>query len=134
MSDCIFCKIVAGQVPNHTVYEDEFFLAFLDIFPHTKGHTIVIPKTHKDNFFALTESEARDWIVVTKKTMAKIQDVLNPDGFNVGWNENPTAGQVVPHLHFHIMPRYKGDGGGSMHTIIKNPGPISVAELAKQFQ
>lgn len=132
--DCIFCKISARQIPNHTVYEDENHLAFLDIFPCALGHTVVIPKIHKDNFAVLKEAEAQNLILAVKKTMAKIQTVLNPDGFNVGWNENPAAGQAVPHFHVHIMPRYSGDGGGSQHSIIKNPGDISVAELAKKFK
>jgi len=65
--------------------------------------------------------------------MEKIQAVLKPDGFNVGWNQSPAGGQVVPHLHIHIMPRYEGDGGGSMHSIVNNPGSVSVGEVARLF-
>src|SRR3989339_1386190 len=113
--DCIFCDIVSGSVPNHTVYQDENFLAFLDIFPHAKGHTVLIPKAHRDNFAVLTDEETSGLALAIKKAMEKVQMVLNPDGFNVGWNEDPAGGQVVPHLHVHIFPRYNGDGGGSMH-------------------
>jgi len=134
MSDCIFCKIVAGEVPNYTVYEDENFLAFLDIFPHALGHTVIIPKTHRDNFAELSVEEAQQLALVIKNTMARIQTVLNPGGFNVGWNENPIGGQVVPHLHVHIFPRFEGDGGTSVHSIIKNPGAIPVAEVAEKFK
>lgn len=134
MSDCIFCKIISGQVPNYTVYEDNKILAFLDIFPHALGHTVVIPKTHKDNFLALTESEAGELVLGVKKTMEKIQSVLKPDGFNVGWNENPAGGQVVPHLHIHIFPRYEGDGGGSVHSIVKKSTEINVKDLAEKFK
>lgn len=134
MSDCIFCKIVAGEVSNHTVYEDENFLAFLDIFPHALGHTVIIPKIHRNNFAELTEEETQKLSLVIKRTMARIQNVLNPDGFNVGWNENPIGGQVIPHLHVHIFPRFEGDGGTSVHSIIKNPGAISVAEVAEKFK
>ena len=133
MSDCIFCKILAKQVPNHTVYEDDFVLAFLDIFPHAKGHTVVIPKNHKNNFFEFNDEEAKALILGVKKTMERIDKVLQPEGFNVGWNEKPAGGQVVPHLHVHIFPRYTGDGGGSVHSIIKNPGDLSVEEIAKLF-
>ncbi|MEK7644033.1 MAG: HIT family protein [Patescibacteria group bacterium] len=133
MEECIFCKIINREIPNYTVFEDDYALAFLDIFPHAKGHTVVVPKIHRDNFASLSPDEAKKMIESVKKTMDKIQTVLNPDGFNVGWNENPAGGQVVPHLHFHIMPRYDGDGGGSMHTIIKNPGNVSPKELALLF-
>ncbi|MDO8509748.1 MAG: HIT family protein [bacterium] len=134
INNCIFCKIVKKEIPNYTVYEDDFVLAFLDIFPHAKGHTVVIPKEHKDNFAVLSDVEAERIIVGVKKTMNKIQTVLSPDGFNVGWNENPAGGQVVPHLHVHIFPRYNGDGGGSVHSIIKNPGDLSVKDLAVKFK
>lgn len=134
MSDCIFCKIIAGEIGNHTVYEDENFLAFLDIFPHALGHTVLVPKIHCNNFLELSEVDAGKLIVAVEKTIKRIKEVLNPDGFNVGWNENVAGGQVVPHLHMHIFPRYEGDGGGSMHSIIKNPGAISVAEVAEKFK
>ena len=131
--DCIFCKILNKQVPNYTVYEDEYVLAFLDIFPHAKGHTVVIPKRHAEKFVDLTEVETQCFASSIRKTMDKIQTVLRPDGFNVGWNEQPAGGQVVPHLHAHVFPRYTGDGGGSMHSIIKNPGELAVEEIAKLF-
>ena len=132
--DCIFCKIINKQIPNHTVYEDDNVLAFLDIFPHAKGHTVVIPKMHRENFVALSKEEMSSLILGVRKAMDRIQTVLQPDGFNVGWNENLAGGQAVPHLHVHIFPRYEGDGGGSVHSIIKNPGDISVKDLADKFK
>lgn len=131
--DCIFCKILKGEIPNYTVNEDENVLAFLDIYPHAKGHTIVIPKVHAETIFDLNEELLSSFYVAVKRTMEKLQDRLQPDGFNVGWNQNEVAGQVVPHLHMHIIPRYEGDGGGSIHSIIKNPGTVSVEELSKLF-
>ena len=131
--DCIFCKIIKGEIPNYTVYEDEHVLAFLDINPHAKGHTVVIPKVHAETFLDLNEELLEHLFIGVKKTMEKINNVLNPDGFNVGWNEKPAAGQVVPHLHVHIMPRYEGDEGGSMHSVINNSGDSSVEELSKLF-
>jgi histidine triad (HIT) family protein len=132
--DCIFCKIINKEIPNFTVFEDENVLAFLDIFPHAKGHTVVIPKKH---FADSSEMNGEDWKKFCsgiKKARDRIAEVLSPDGFNVGWNESPEAGQVVPHLHVHIFPRYKGDGGGSVHSIIKNPGGLSPKELHKKFE
>lgn len=132
--DCIFCKIIAGAVPNYTVYEDENVLAFLDIFPHAKGHTVVIPKQHIETPFDMEDKEWQDFFAGIKKTQDRIEQVLKPDGYNVGWNQKPAGGQAVPHLHAHIIPRYENDGGGSMHSIIKNPGDISPKDLAPLFK
>ncbi len=133
MTDCIFCKIIKGEIPNYTVYEDEKVLAFLDINPHAKGHTVVIPKVHVENYFDLNEDLLGHLSLGLRRSMEKIDKVLNPDGYNVGWNQGEVAGQVVPHLHIHIMPRYEGDGGGSMHSIVSNAGDIDVGDVAKLF-
>ncbi len=134
MDNCIFCKIGRGEIPAHKVYDDKKYLAFLDVKPHSKGHTVVIPKAHGVTVFDFSDQQLRELIVAVRKTMSRIQKVLQPDGFNVGWNHNSAAGQVVPHLHIHIMPRYMNDGGGSMHSIIKNPGTMSVDEVARLFR
>ncbi len=120
--DCIFCKIIKGEIPCKKVYEDENILAFLDAQPHTKGHTLVIPKKHAEVIFDLTNEESKNLILAVKKVMMELKSKIHCDGFNVGWNHNSAGGQVVPHLHVHIMPRYNGDGGGSMHSIINKPG------------
>lgn len=134
MSNCIFCKIVNKEIPNYTVYEDDFVLAFLDIFPHAKGHTVVIPKKHFDTPLDMDESEWQKFCAGLKKAQEKIEQVLKPSGYNVGWNQKPIGGQIVPHLHAHIMPRYEGDGGGSMHSIIKNPGDKTPKEVYEFFK
>lgn len=131
MSDCIFCKIGSGEIPSHKVYEDDNTLAFLDVKPHTKGHTVVIPKKHAVTIFDINDDKMKELILATKKAAQKIFDVLAPDGFNIGWNHNTAGGQVVPHLHIHIMPRWNNDGGGSMHSIVNSPS--NVEEVAKLF-
>lgn len=132
--ECIFCKIVNKEIPNYTVYEDGFVLAFLDIFPHAKGHTVVIPKKHFNTYLELNDEDARLMLQGVKEALERVNFVLKPDGFNVGWNERPAGGQVVPHLHFHIFPRYDKDQGGSMHSIINNPGDLSVQEVYNSFR
>jgi histidine triad (HIT) family protein len=134
MADCIFCKIASGEIPAHKVYEDESCFAFLDIKPHAKGHTVVIPKKHGTVLSDFNDKDIQYLILGVKKSMDKIKKVLSSDGFNVGWNQGSVAGQIVPHLHIHIMPRYINDGGGSMHSIINNPGKESVDEVAKKFK
>lgn len=131
--DCLFCKIVAGEIPCHKVYEDENTLAFLDIHPHAKGHTVVIPKKHAATIWDIN-TETFELVAAGLQTAAgKVQDTLQPDGMNIGINNGKAAGQAVGHMHWHILPRWNGDGGGSIHAIIKNPGDASVEELAKLF-
>ncbi len=110
MSTCIFCKIVAGELPSFKIYEDEHTLAFLDIHPVSTGHTLVIPKNHAGNIF---EISAEDWSHVqetVRKTALAIEKSLSADGINLNMNNREHAGQVVDHAHVHLIPRYKGDG------------------------
>ena len=134
MENCIFCKIASKIIPADIIYEDKNNLAFLDNKPHTKGHTIVIPKVHITTFLEMSDSAFTSLLLTVKKTTLKIKEKLDPDGFNIGWNHNTAAGQIVPHFHIHIMPRYNGDNGGSIHSIINNPGKKSVEEIAKLFK
>jgi len=132
--DCLFCKIINKEIPNYTVYEDDNVLAFLDIFPHAKGHTVVIPKKHFSDLSEISEIDWQDMSLALKNTQDKLKRVLNPDGFNIGINDKPVAGQVVPHVHWHIFPRYEGDGGGSVHSIVKKLENFDVTSLAELFK
>jgi len=134
MQECIFCKIVRGDIPNYTVYEDNHVLAFLDINPCAKGHTVVIPKVHSETLFDLNEDIIGNVFIAVKKVLEKIDIKLSPDGFNFGWNHGEAGGQSVPHLHVHVIPRWNNDGGGSMHSIVNKPGEQSVQEIAKFFE
>jgi len=131
--DCIFCKIIHGDIPNYTVYEDDYALAFLDIHPLVKGHTVVIPKVHAKILLDLSNEIVCDFFVDVKHVMELVENVFHPDGFTVGWNHGEAGGQVVPHLHVHILPRWDNDGGGNIHSIINNPGELSVEDVAKLF-
>ena len=131
--DCIFCKIIAGEVPCHKVYEDENVLAFLDIFPHAKGHTVVVPKKHINGIFDFTEEERAKFSAGLSATARRVNEVLKPEGMNIGVNDRPAAGQVVPHVHWHIFPRWAGDGGGSVHSIVKRNEEVNVEEVAGLF-
>ncbi len=133
MNDCLFCKIINKEVPNYTIYEDEFVVAFLDIFPHAKGHTVVIPKTHAVTLQEFDDVMVRHYLGGVKKAMERIDAVLKPEGYNVGWNHGDVGGQAVKHFHTHILPRWSGDNGGTIHSIVKQPSEIPVAELAKLF-
>ncbi|MBU0459955.1 MAG: HIT family protein [Nanoarchaeota archaeon] len=134
MKDCLFCKIVKKEIPCHNIYEDKNNLAFLDIQPHAQGHTVVISKTHAPSITELEDQKLQSLIIAVKKAMKLIKEKLSPTGFTIGINHGKISGQTVDHLHIHILPRYEGDGGGNVHSIIKNPGDKSVEEVAELFK
>ncbi len=105
---CIFDEIVAGRAPTHKIYEDKDTLAFLDLFPITRGHTLVIPKRHVDRLTELRENEYED-LFRTVVTVCRRVERLTKD-YNVAINQGRLAGQLVFHLHFHIIPRYNTPG------------------------
>ncbi|MDP3836921.1 MAG: HIT family protein [bacterium] len=107
---CVFCKIIAGEIPAYKVYEDERVLAFLDITPVHVGHTLVIPKKHVANLEAIESDDLTALILAVKKIGKKIKENLAYDGYNVLENNDPVAGQVISHIHFHLIPRKAGDG------------------------
>ncbi|WRP08019.1 HIT family protein [Rossellomorea aquimaris] len=115
MSDCIFCKIIDGEIPAMKVYEDEHVLAFLDISQVTKGHTLLIPKVHKENIYELTPDMASHLFSVAPKIADSIKAEFNPVGMNLLSNAGEEAGQSVFHFHMHFIPRYgQGDGFGAV--------------------
>ncbi|MBE4906744.1 HIT family protein [Bacillus luteolus] len=115
MSDCIFCKIIKGEIPGAKVYENEHVYAFLDIGQVSKGHTLVIPKVHKDNVYELTPEIAQHVFEAVPKISNAIKAKYNPIGLNLLSNNGEHAGQTVFHFHMHIIPRYgKGDGFGAV--------------------
>lgn len=110
MNDCIFCKIVAGEIPATKVYETDKVLAFLDVAPTYPGHTLIIPKTHAKNIEEVSEDDLTEVIKVVKIIGKAIKDGLGIIGYNTLSNNDPIAGQSVAHLHIHIIPRIENDG------------------------
>jgi len=107
--DCVFCKIVAGDIPCFTLYEDEHTLAFMDINPASRGHALVIPKAHSPNLFEAPGGDLASMMATARKVGRAIQSTLNPDGLNLVQANGPGAAQSVFHLHVHVLPRYMGD-------------------------
>ena len=105
-NNCVFCAIAAGEIPSFKVYEDDLVLAYLDINPFTKGHTLVIPKAHSTGLLDTDEKTLAEVIARVKKVAAHLKAALPCDGFNILQNNGAAAGQTVMHLHFHIVPRY----------------------------
>ena len=110
--NCLFCKIIAGEIPSKKIFESENTFAFLDIFPVSKGHTVVVPKTHCYNLLDAGDEIIGPFFKDLKKVAALVHEKLGSEesGFNIVQNNFPAAGQVIPHLHYHIIPRMKGDG------------------------
>lgn len=115
MSDCLFCKIINGEIPSAKVYEDEHVYAFMDISQVTRGHTLVIPKVHRENVFELTPDEAAKLFEAVPKLANAIKSSFNPEGLNIVNNNGKIAGQTVFHYHLHLIPRYgSSDGFGAV--------------------
>ncbi|HAS84522.1 MAG TPA: HIT family protein [Candidatus Yonathbacteria bacterium] len=113
--DCLFCKIIAGEIPSTKVYEDDTVLAFLDIHPVNIGHTLVIPKTHHANLYETPDDDLAHMIAVVKKLSIAVKGALSADGINIEMNNDPVAGQIIFHTHLHIVPRFEGDGFTHWH-------------------
>ena len=110
--DCVFCRIRDGQIPSTRVYEDERTIAFMDINPLNEGHTLVVPRTHAATLFEVDEADLRAAIATAKRVAVAIRAALRPDGLNLLQANGAAAFQSVPHLHFHLVPRFTGDGKG----------------------
>jgi len=108
--NCIFCRIIKGEIPSLKVYEDDKVLAFLDISPVNKGHILVIPKNHASNYLESDDKDISACAVAVKKIGKAVVRAVEADGFNIGVNTKKAAGQIVMHTHLHIIPRFNDDG------------------------
>lgn len=120
-SECIFCKIVSGEAPSITVYEDAATMAFMDIFPWAKGHCLVIPREHSATIFEISEGSAAAVMSTVRKVAPALRDAVGADGLNLLQSNGAAAWQTVDHLHVHLIPRFEGDG-------LRPPGVASPAE------
>ncbi len=110
MDQCIFCKIIAGELPSSKVYEDEHVVAFLDIHPVAVGHALVVSKTHCDDLIGCDPTVAAHMIKAAQKVAKAVVKATGAEGFNLGINNGRAAGQVIFHLHMHVIPRNSQDG------------------------
>ncbi|HNR93859.1 MAG TPA: HIT family protein [Kiritimatiellia bacterium] len=132
-TDCLFCKIVRGDIPCAKVYEDENFLAFLDIGPIIKGHTLVIPREH---YASLPETPApllADMMSVVQRIAGAQMNALKADGINIVQNNGRAAGQLVDHIHFHIIPRFTTDGHKWNWAAKSYDSPAEMQSMADQI-
>ena len=125
MDNCIFCKLANGVFPTRTVYEDESFRVILDLGPATKGHALILPKSHAANLYELPDDVAAKVLPLAKKIATQMKEKLGCDGLNLVQNNGEAAGQTVMHFHLHLIPRYEGDG----QNILWKPTEPSAEEL-----
>ena len=107
--DCVFCKIVTGEIPSFTLFEDETTLAFMDINPANEGHALVIPKEHATDLYAVSDEALAATAVTAKRVAAAVARTLNPDGLNLVQCNGAAAAQSVMHFHVHVLPRITDD-------------------------
>ena len=133
-SDCVFCKIVEGVIPASIVYEDDDVLAFLDISQATKGHTLVIPKKHYDNFLSVPKELMHKVMDIAQRIGQAHIMVLGAKGVNVLTNVNKEAGQSVYHFHVHVIPRYIRDEGFRIELKDNNSEGLNLPQLADSIK
>ena len=131
--DCIFCEIINKKIEAEIIYEDEWALAMLDARPIAPGHTLILPKRHLLNILELSDEEICPIFRVVKEITARLKEKLHPDGFTIGINHDKVSGQMVDHLHIHIIPRFEGDGGSSLHCVVDNPPKESLKEIKEKI-
>ena len=132
--DCLFCKIAAHEIPAYIIAEDDATLAFLDIHPLAAGHTVVVPKTHAARITDLPGPLVGSVFLTVKRISDIIHASLKPDGFTIGINDGPGGQPGVSHLHVHIVPRWVGDGGSNLHTVVQNPPKESLETIAAKLK
>ena len=136
-ADCIFCKIISGDVPCHRVYENDRVLAFLDVGPLSLGHTLVIPKTHAVTLAELSEDDAAACMRAISRISPAVAQTVGAKAWNVLQNNGHDAGQVVKHVHFHIIPRAENDSLGfrwPAGRLDNDKGKALAAQIAKAVQ
>ncbi len=133
--DCLFCKIASGKIPSTKVYEDDAVFAFLDIYPASEGHTLVTPKKHFRDFTDMSAEDVASLFEVARKITAAVEKAFSADGSNIGINNGEAAGQEVPHVHVHVIPRKKGDGGRGIKSIVwTEPDTTNLKAIAEKIR
>ncbi|QLG60686.1 HIT family protein [Halorarum salinum] len=127
--DCIFCAIVAGDIPGRIVDENDDAVAFLDANPMSPGHTLVVPKAHRTRLADMSREESRHVFDLVHELAPRVEDAVDADAHTIAVNDGPDAGQEVPHVHVHVIPRFADDDGGPIHRVAGTPPELSDEEL-----
>lgn len=128
-ADCPFCAIAAGDIPARIVADTEDALAFLDANPLAPGHTLVIPRAHRERLADLQGDEATRLYTLLHRVVRGLESTVSADGLTVGFNDGAAAGQEVPHVHGHVVPRFDDDGNEPLHALFDDRPSLSDGEL-----
>lgn len=132
-SDCVFCKIVAGEIPSFTLYEDDRVLSFMDINPFNEGHCLVVSRNHARDLLETEDADLAACLIAAKRVARAVGKVVKPDGVNLLQANGSGAGQTVFHFHMHVFPRRHGDG--AMLNWAQKPGDMRrIGELAERIR
>ena len=126
MSDCIFCKLANGEIPTATLYENDEFRVILDAGPASRGHALILPKSHFADLYEIPSDLAGRAFILAKDVASALTEGMQCDGLNIVQNNKETAGQSVFHFHIHVIPRYKGEP-----PIVANWTPGELSESGK---
>jgi histidine triad (HIT) family protein len=128
-SDCIFCKIVRGEIPSHKVFDDAHTFAFLDIRPLARGHTLVIPKNHFGKLEDMPVEQAANLMRAVRSVTPAVSGAVGAPATTIAMNNGKEGGQEVPHVHVHVVPRWEKDGFGPIHALFRNKKPAPAEDL-----
>jgi len=132
--ECIFCKIIDGEIPAVKVLDEELVVAFMDINPSSKGHMLVVPKNHVENIFEIPESDLTALIKAVKRCAKAVKEALNAEGITILQLNGKASDQIVPHFHIHIIPRWENDGL-SVSTWEIKPGDMEqIQDIANKIR
>jgi histidine triad (HIT) family protein len=134
MKGCIFCRIARGEIAAEKIYETDHVMAFLDIRPRAPGHSLVIPKKHVETLADLKNDLVGEVFKAVKEVMKLLKKAISPDAFTVGINDGRVAGQEIPHLHVNIFPRFEGDGGKPVHSVVHNPPTEGLSKMGERIR
>jgi len=126
---CVFCRIVAGEIPGEVIAREPDSVAFLDVQPLADGHTLVVPRAHVGTIEALDDAAADDLFRLVRRLADPVRRAVGAAGTTIGVNNGEATGQTVPHVHVHIVPRWPNDGAGSVHTIFPRNTSRTLADV-----
>jgi histidine triad (HIT) family protein len=128
-ANCIFCKIVGGKISARVVMENDRAIAMLDAFPLAAGHTLIVPKSHYAKIQNMSSEDAVAVFEITWKVAGAVEAGSQANASTIAIHNGSEAGQEIPHMHIHIVPRRKGDGAGAIHSMFKNRPKLSPEEM-----
>ena len=118
MDECIFCKIVRNEIPSEKIYEDSDVIAFLDINPRNPGHTLILPKKHYQTLMEMPDKDMCNLFLIVKKISRILKEGMKADGISINQSNDKAAGQVIPHVHVHVIPRFYTEGPPGLESML----------------